>query len=208
MTAFTKNHSDHSNDTGFQFEFFCDKCGSGWRSDFKTNTASIATGFLRAASSLFGGALGSAASAGDHVKDMLRGRAWDEAFAEANAQGKGRFKQCTRCGIWVCPDVCWNESRTLCRNCAPDLQGEAAAVQAQIAREQLWDKARASDQTDGIDLAKKKHAAACPHCNAPVEGGKFCPECGQPISSKAECAKCGAELPAKAKFCPECGAGR
>ncbi|HEX3594381.1 MAG TPA: hypothetical protein VHU80_04745 [Polyangiaceae bacterium] len=28
---FTRNYTDHSNDTGFQFEFFCDKLQPGAR---------------------------------------------------------------------------------------------------------------------------------------------------------------------------------
>jgi hypothetical protein len=27
LIQFTKNHSDHSTDKGYQFEFFCDRCG-------------------------------------------------------------------------------------------------------------------------------------------------------------------------------------
>lgn len=33
---FTKNYSDLSTNQGFQFEFFCDKCGSGFRTKFKS----------------------------------------------------------------------------------------------------------------------------------------------------------------------------
>jgi len=32
---FTKNYSDHSTDTGFQFEFFYDRCGNGFRTHFE-----------------------------------------------------------------------------------------------------------------------------------------------------------------------------
>jgi len=35
--AFTRNYSDHSNDTGYQFEFHCDKCGNGYRSTFRAS---------------------------------------------------------------------------------------------------------------------------------------------------------------------------
>jgi hypothetical protein len=61
--AFTRNHSDHSNDTGFQFEFFCDKCGSGHRSAFKANKLGVAANLIKAAGSIFGGGLHSAVGA-------------------------------------------------------------------------------------------------------------------------------------------------
>jgi hypothetical protein len=202
MIQFTRNYHDHSNDQGFQFEFLCDKCGNGHMTQFVGNKMGMATSLLRAAGSLFGGALGSAASAGDQVKDMLRGKARDEAFAQAVEEGRKHFKQCTRCGHWVCPDVCWNEKRNLCESCAPDLAEEAAAAQAQAAVEQVHQKARATDLVADIDM-KQEQLASCPHCNARVQGGKFCPSCGKPLSSKTSCAKCGTEF--TGKFCPECG---
>lgn len=207
-TAFTRNYNDHSNDQGYQFEFICDKCGNGWRSSFQTSKLGIAASIFRVAGNLFGGTLNNAAYAAGSAKDMLRGQAWDEAFATAIVEGKAKFKQCTRCGRWVCPEVCWNVERGLCDECAPKLQQEMAAAQAQAMKEQVWDKARQHDQTDGADLAKKA-TVSCPHCGAPSSGGKFCGECGKPYQApKENCGKCGAKMAPKAKFCPECGTPR
>ncbi len=205
MIQFTKNFSDHSNDQGFQFEFHCDKCGNGHMSRFVANKMGIAAGLLRAAGSLFGGQLGRAGYAGDQIKDVFRGEAWDSAFAAAVAEGKTYFKQCTRCGKWVCPAVCWNEARSLCEACAPDLQEEAAAAQAEAAVEQVREKARAVNHVADVDM-KAHQVAACPHCNARVQGGKFCPDCGKPLSADAPCQKCGTTF--TGKFCPECGTRR
>lgn len=202
MIQFTRNHTDHSNDTGFQFEFQCDKCGNGFMSRFEPHKLGIASNLLRAAGGLFGGFLGNAGYASTQVKDALRGSAWDEAFAAAVEEGKQHFKQCTRCGKWVCPEVCWNEKRTLCEACAPDLAKEAAAIQAEAAVQQLRDKAAQTNLVADIDM-NTQQVAACPHCNARVGGGKFCPECGKPLSSKNTCAKCKASF--TGKFCPECG---
>lgn len=207
MIQFTRNYTDHSNNQGFQFEFHCDKCGNGFMTHFQTSAVGVATGFLRAAADIFGGVLGNVASAGDHVKDTLRGKARDEAFEKAVVEGKTHFKQCTRCGKWVCPEVCWNEQRSLCEECAPDLQEEAASIQAHVAVDQIREKAQKVDQTGGMSVAKPQ-MAACPHCNARVGGGKFCPECGKPLAVKARCGKCDADFPATAKFCPECGSPR
>src|SRR3712207_8965772 len=40
-TAFTRNYTDHSNDTGYQFEFHCDKCGNGHRSAFQASALGV-----------------------------------------------------------------------------------------------------------------------------------------------------------------------
>src|SRR5205809_13617 len=37
LIQFTRNHSDHSTDKGYQFEFFCDRCGNGFMSEFKAS---------------------------------------------------------------------------------------------------------------------------------------------------------------------------
>lgn len=208
-TAFTRNYTDHSNANGYQFEFHCDKCGSGFRSSYEASTLGMASGFLRAAGDLFGGALGSAASAGDHLKDALRGKAWDGAFAKAIEEIKPKFKQCTRCAKWICPQVCWNAKASLCKDCAPDFAEEASAAQADAARgamrEQFAVKAAATDWTKGTQ-ADQQAAAVCPHCAAPATGSKFCGNCGKPMAAgPTACAKCKAEVPAAAKFCPDCG---
>jgi hypothetical protein len=141
------------------------------------------------------------------MKDALRGKAWDDAFAKAIAEAKPRFRQCTRCGKWVCPEVCWNEQRKICEACAPDLGEEAAAAQAQEAVQQLRAKAQQVDLAAGVDLGAHQ-TAQCPHCGARNQGSKFCAECGKPMSAKAACAKCGTEYSTTAKFCPECGTKR
>lgn len=208
--SFTKNYRDHSNDTGYQFEFCCDKCGNGHRSSFRTSAVGVAGKMFKAAGSLFGGnKLWGAGRAADHLKDGLRGPAWDSAFEAAQGEMRPKFHQCTKCGQWVCPDVCWNEARGLCEGCAPDLGEHAASIQAHVAVDQLREKARATDQTQGADLSAPT-LAQCPHCRARVAPGtRFCAECGKPTGAaaqKAFCTQCGGEKPASAKFCPGCGA--
>ncbi|WP_434387615.1 zinc ribbon domain-containing protein [Melittangium boletus] len=211
MIQFTRNYTDRSNDYGFQFEFHCDKCGNGHMSPFIANKAGMASSFLKAAGSFFGGSLSRVAYAGDHVKDALRGGAWDDAYGQAVGEAKQHFKHCTRCGHWVCPQVCWNAARGLCEDCAPDLQEEAAHIQSRVAVEQAWQKAREVDQVGALDLKTHQSAgaASCPHCQARVEGGKFCGECGKPLArAKAHCTECGVELKPQARFCSECGTAR
>jgi hypothetical protein len=208
-TAFTRNYSDHSNDTGYQFEFQCDKCGNGYRSTFEASVLGVGSKIAKGLGSLFGGSkMWAAGVAADHMKDGLRGKAWDDAFKRAIDEIKPKFHQCTRCGDWVCPEVCWNEQRTLCEGCAPNLAEEAAHHQAHIAAQQLADKMRDVDQVAGID-ASAEMLAQCPHCKSRLAPGKkFCAGCGKPVGAgvkKAFCTGCGAGLDAGAKFCGDCG---
>jgi hypothetical protein len=177
-------------DSGFYYFYFNDSDFTYW--------------LERPAGSIFGGIFGRAASAGDHVKDAFRGKQRDEAFARAVEEGKQHFKQCSRCGKWVCPEHCWNAKKGLCEACAPDLAEEAAAAQAQAAKEQVWEKARQVDQVADVDMHAEQ-VALCPHCGKKAGGGKFCAECGKPLAAKTECPKCGAKIAAGAKFCNECG---
>lgn len=210
--AFTKNYTDHSNAQGYQFEFHCDKCGSGFRSSYVTSSMGLATGLLGAAASLFGGLAGQAANAGEHLKDAMRGQNWDHAFQTAINEIKPKFSQCTRCGKWVCPNVCWNEKASLCKGCAPDFAEETAVAQADALKgavaEQMQKKAGEADLVGKIDVKSQK-AAVCPHCAAPSTGSKFCGACGKPMAPvSSSCSKCKAEIPGAAKFCPDCGTPR
>ncbi|MFO0722719.1 MAG: zinc ribbon domain-containing protein [Myxococcota bacterium] len=204
IIQFVQNYDDLSTDRGYQFKFYCDHCHNGYMSAFEASKLGMASELLNAAASLFGGALSQAASGAYHVQRAVGGKAHDDALHKAVEEVKGRFKQCTRCGKWVCPEVCWNEARNLCEGCAPDLAQETAAAQAQAQRDQVFEKARATDLVGQVDM-KVEAAASCPSCGARTAGSKFCPECGKPINAKAKCGKCGTEMSASSKFCPECG---
>lgn len=205
LINFVANYQDLSTDRGYQFKFFCDKCGNGHMSRFETSIVGTAGGLLRAAGGLFGSVLGGAGDAAYEVQRAVGGKAHDAAVEKAVQEAKQHFKQCTRCGKWVCPEVCWNAKRSLCDGCAPDLDKELAAAQATAAREQIAEKARATDYTAGLDM-KRAAVAQCPKCGAHVQAGKFCPECGATLVPKVACPKCGAEADQSSKFCPECGA--
>jgi hypothetical protein len=208
--AFTRNYSDHSNDTGYQFEFHCDKCGNGYRSSFQASALGVGSKLAKGLGSLFGGGgLWAAGQAGEYMKDGLRGPAWDSAFQHAIEEIRPKFHQCGRCGQWVCPDVCWNASRAQCLGCAPDLAQETASAQAHIAAQQAADKIRSVDQVAGFDPLAQQ-VAMCPGCNARLQPGtKFCAACGKPVSAAAApkqfCTGCGGQLAPGARFCGGCG---
>ena len=99
------------------------------------------------------------------VQQAVGGKAHDDAIKKAVEEIKHKFKQCSRCGKWVCPEVCWNEKRNLCEGCAPDLAEETAAAQAQAAKEQIVEKARATNFVADVDM-KVEATASCPSCGA------------------------------------------
>jgi uncharacterized OB-fold protein len=210
LIAFTNNYLDCSTDNGFQFEFYCDGCGSGHMSPFVTHKAGVATTVFRAAGGLLGGVLGGAASnaagASEEMQNLMRGKARDEALRAAVTEAKKVFKQCGRCGSWVCPEACWNPKKNQCDTCAPDLDDEIAAAQASAQKEQIWRAARTTSLIDEIDVRNEGGVmgTACPSCGT-TGTGKFCGSCGAAMATKSNCTGCGAKLAPGAKFCAECG---
>jgi membrane protease subunit (stomatin/prohibitin family) len=204
LISFTKNHQDLSTDLGFQFKFFCDKCGNGHMTSFIRSNVGLAGSLLRGAGGLLGGFLGQAGSHSYEIQRAVGGKEHDAAFRQAVEEARPNFKQCSRCGDWVCPENCWNAERSLCETCAPNLDEERAAAQATAIKDQVWQKARSTDLVSDVDMTSKA-VAYCPQCGAKAQGGKFCPECGAKFSQSTECPKCGTAIEGQSKFCPECG---
>ncbi len=206
---FTNNYTDQSTDRGFQFEFNCERCGTGYRSEFQPFLLGSVSGALDAANSLFGGLFGQAADIGGRVKSASWEKAHDDAFIKATEELKPDFIQCPRCSNWVCRKNCWNNQRGLCKSCAPDMGVEMAAAQASRTVEEIWAHSKVAE-ADREMLQEKTWResvrATCPSCGAALDKNvKFCPECGAKIQSERHCTECGAILAAGAKFCAECG---
>ena len=204
--AFTRNYTDRSNDTGYQFEFHCDKCRNGHRSTFRASALGVGSKIAKGLGSLFGrNQLWSVGHATEYMKDGLRAR--------RGTTRSGRDRQITRSstvhprGKWVFPRL-WNEQRHSVQLRA-NLAEEAAHHQAQVASHQLHDKIRNVDQVGHIDPVAEM-AGACAHCQSRLQpGAKFCPGCGKPTgagAAKSFCTGCGAQLPPGARFCSGCGA--
>jgi uncharacterized OB-fold protein len=231
LIRFTANHQDLSTDRGYQFKFFCDKCNNGFMTRFQTSLTGVAGDILRGVGHILGGWWHSAGHSAYDIQRAVGGHAHDAAFAEAVEEAKGYFHQCTRCGKWVCPDICWNAAANLCEGCAPNYEEEFAAqhanAKAEAARQQLYQRAQQTDYTAQTDISAEHTYAAparaavsavtdaanapsvvglpCIHCGT-VSNSKFCPECGQPMNAKLRCKACNTELEGKVKFCKECGA--
>ena len=210
LLQFVANYDDLSTDKGYQFKFHCDKCRNGYLSRYQTSTIGVAGSLLSAAGNIFGGFFSEAGNAAYQMQRAVGGKAHDEALAIAVQEGKQHFKQCTRCGQWVCPDVCWNHQAGLCETCAPDEQEELAAQQAKATSEQIYTKTREQDYTKSLDFQNRAGIMQCPSCHAKLSPGqKFCASCGNAVAGTSTqgkyCAGCGASVKADQRFCNECG---
>jgi len=205
---FTNNYEDLSTDKGYQFKFFCERCGNGYLSSFKKSTTGTVAGIMGVVGGFLGGAAERIASTTEEAHRMTASQAHDKAFKEAIEEIKPLFIQCPKCSNWVCQERCWNEEKGLCKSCAPDVGVEMAAAQAERTVEEIHAHAKvaAKDLPSKVDWRSKRVKASCPKCGASLPGNvKFCPECGEALYVATKCAKCGAELAPGAKFCPECG---
>jgi len=205
---FIQNINDVSSETGFQFELVCNRCGRGYRSKFEPMIASGISGALNAASDIFGGIFGTAASIGEKVKDAAWEKAHDKAYQQASEELLDGFIQCPDCQSWVCKERCFNEAKGLCKECAPDLGVKMAKAQAEKSVEEVYAHAAMAEEDKHLDTAtwRKGIKAACPACGKSLASDtKFCPDCGAKIISEDKCNGCGAKLQAGAKFCGACG---
>lgn len=201
---FTGNYEDLSTDRGYQFKFYCEKCGNGYMSSFKASKLGMAASAAQVAGNLLGGIFGRVSDSAYEIQRAVGGPAHDAALREAVQEIRPQFKQCTRCGDWVCRPICFNEKAQLCEGCAPDLDEEIAAAQSEAAKMQAFEKAQSVDWLKGRDIGKQT-GAACRSCGAKTGNAKFCPECGTPTQQKRSCDSCGVEVQGSPKFCPECG---
>ena len=125
FTPFTSNYSDLSDENGYQFEFRCDVCGSGYRSEFIRSQVGTAGTILQGASGLIGGLWG-ASRVASTARDVVDRGARDEALKKASNEIMQLFQRCPRCSKWV-DETCWNDQRNLCVGCAPKLATEMEA---------------------------------------------------------------------------------
>jgi len=184
LIKFVRNYNDESTEMGFQFEFLCDRCGTGYRTPFVASATGIAGEALDVAGGLLGGVFGRAANVSDRIRSAAWEKAHDKVFARAVEQAMPHFRQCPRCNSWVCAERCWNETRGLCKECAPDLAVEMSAMQAEAAVEGAREVAHTAESEQvSAGAFDEVIKTVCPQCGASVSVGKFCARCGAPRNS-------------------------
>ncbi len=200
FTPFNSNYTDLSDENGYQFEFRCDICGSGYRSEFTRSNLGVAGNLLGGASNLLGGIFGSARNVADTAREITDRGARDEALKKASQELQAHFTRCPRNNLWV-DETCWNEERGLCINCAPKLASEMEATRAEVELQQMRERMQAQTVFSG-DTATR--TTVCTNCGKPVGSEKFCSNCGTPVGL-AKCPTCGGDLAPGARFCGSCG---
>lgn len=200
FTPFTNNYTDLSDRNGYQFEFRCDVCGSGYRSEFIRSNLGTAGSLLSGASNLLGGMFNSASNVADRARDFTDRGARDEALEKAANEIMPLFTRCPRCSNWV-DETCWNQARGLCVRCAPNLATEMEAERASVEIGQMRDAMSRETVFSGDTSAR---ATVCANCGKPVGSERFCSNCGSPTGQN-KCPQCGADLGAGARFCGNCG---
>lgn len=214
LHSFTRNYNDLSSESGFQFEFYCDCCGNGFKSTFVQSSTygkkSRSEKLGRAASGLgglFGGLVGDVVSRGGdllgnrNVYDTPEWRKEQEtAFDEAQEEVRPQFKRCPSCNLWVCSD-CWNEDEGLCTTCAPREASYVAKARNEAMRRNIDEAAETATVWQG---KIETRTTVCPSCGKPAGNGKFCNYCGTPLGTN-RCPNCGAQVALGLKFCGECG---
>jgi hypothetical protein len=201
FTPFSDNYSDLSDHAGYQFEFRCDICASGYRSEFMRSNLGTAGSLLSGASSVLGGFFGSASNAADRAKDITDRGARDEALKKASNEIMPLFTRCPRCNRWA-DETCWNEARGLCTSCAPKLANEMEAERANVEISQMR-QAMATETVFSGDTSAR--ATVCTSCGKPVGSEKFCSNCGTP-TGQDKCPQCGNDVAPGTRFCGNCGA--
>ena len=92
MIKFVSNYDDRSTERGFQFEFYCDRCGSGYRTRFQASATGLVTEVLDVAGGLLGGLMGSVADAGERMHLVVWERVYDKVFEVVVEEVMSYFK--------------------------------------------------------------------------------------------------------------------
>jgi len=199
LSFYTRRYVDRSKNTGFQFEFFCDRCNKGHLTPFRIHALGVVT-------SIWDATDWKKEKEKDFDFDTLKkdvsrlffkGKAWIEAYTNAVEEAQKYFKHCARCLKWVCPKTCYNSRANLCQGCAPLSEAEKAALKAEERRKETT-KAPA----EPVDAPR-----VCPHCGKSNPVATFCADCGQKVAQDIFCPGCGCKWSTdkKMKYCPRCG---
>lgn len=217
LKSFTRNYEDNSTEAGYEFTFYCDCCGDGYRSSFvqsetykKGKGLRVLTQGAGVLGNLFGGALHdlgySMERGGDILSERFEGQSpeWrkehEQAFERAQNEAQQHFHRCHSCRTWVC-DADFNEDEGLCVSCAPRQEISVAKARADAMQRNIETAAESATVWKGKIESK---TTICPVCQKPAGSGKFCNNCGASMDLKI-CSQCGAKNALNVRFCNNCG---
>jgi hypothetical protein len=214
IQPFTRNYDDNSTEAGFQFTFYCDICGNGFKTEFIESKTHKKQGLFKGigkafsiASSIANTNIGHDIGRGaDAISDRFSGMTpeWhkehERAMELAMNEAKESFNRCPRCHKWVC-DMCWNKQEGLCVEDAPRMSSEVAAARAKKMVKDIEEEAEATTVFSG---KIERQETICPNCGKPTGEGKFCINCGTNLQLQ-KCPNCGENIPMGQRFCGECG---
>jgi hypothetical protein len=172
FTPFTSNYQDLSTNQGYQFEFRCDVCQSGYRSEYQKNLLGTGASILGGASSLIGGLWG-ARNAADSAQQITDRDARDKALQKASNEIMPLFHRCVRCNNWV-DETCFNKARE--------------AVQGQ----KVFSGDVSARSTECPNCGKPVGSEKfCGNCGTPLGTAK-CAKCGADLAADTRfCGNCG-----------------
>ena len=97
--------------------------------------------------------------------------------------------------------------REAANNDSNGMAGMGVGMGAGAAMGQMFAQSMGNATAPAAAAPAAQPTAVCAACGAQIPAGaKFCPECGAKQNAGAFCTNCGTEIPAGSKFCPECGA--
>ena len=178
FTPFTSNYTDLSDENGYQFEFRCDICGSGYRSEFIRSNAGHGGQPPRRREQPHRRLLRQRRpTRADRVKDITDRGARDEALKKAANEIMALFTRCPRCNKLGRRDLLERGARPVrraARRTSPPRWRPSAprSSSTRCAR-------RCSAETvfSGDTSAR---STVCTNCGKPVGSEKFCSNCGTP----------------------------
>lgn len=163
---FKETYKDLSDENGYAYEFFCERCDKSYRPDYFNKPSGM--GYNMVTFFKFVGKKLSGKMPHDlNEMKRLEDRAFQRSSFNKSIQlAEEHFLKCTECGKRVCGS-CWNTSQKKCADCAP------------LKTEDLPEYMRKKLEKEKREKEAKAKSRFCANCGAEkVEGAKFCEVCG------------------------------
>lgn len=198
--SFTRKFEDNSIATGYQFTFYCDISGEGYKTGFYESRSANRSEKLQ----IIGKGVQFGASVTSKINEMAGGRRGKEQEGEDNDAAiikKGEPIITSLASRYDQMSAHWHqehqEAFELAQIDAKQYYFKRCPICKRWACEYCWNTIR------GICNEDASKYMVCPQCNQLITIGKFCNHCGS-ILARA-CPKCNSVYEKGTKFCADCG---